>query len=96
MSLFRKIPPMVSKREFKELVPNRLLNGDHKLNERQWDHVKATAELLMDKDTPASPEGGISKAEVEEFGNYLEKSEHITFSKEQVERVKSVLLEHIK
>ena len=49
---------MVSKREFKELVPNRLLNGDHKLNERQWDHVKATAELLMDKDTPESAEGG--------------------------------------
>lgn len=88
--------PSLSQHDFDKYLPNRLTNGDHKITLKQWNHIKDVAQLLMDKETPLSPRGGITKDEIDELGGYLHKNEEMKFSAEQIEKVKSLMHEHVK
>ncbi len=87
---------MLTKEEFTRKLPNRLLHGDHKLSLDQWNRIKGAAELLMDKETPMSPYGGITKEEIDEFAGYLSKEGPVRLSKEQVAKVQATMHEFAK
>lgn len=87
---------MVSKRELEKFVPNKVMHGDGKINERQWEYVKTLATAYMDKDSHQSPVGGMIKEEVHELAELLSKDKHHHFTDKQVANIKAALEEQIK
>ena len=94
----------LSKREFeKEHVAGQLKTGEHRLNDREYAIVKGLVDSHMDRDRGEhksifySPRGGVTKDEIEEIAETLEKN-HANYglSKSQVSHVKETLLKHVK
>lgn len=91
-----KYAPMVTHRELEKFVPNKVMNGDGRINRSQWEFVKTLATAYMDKDTHHSPIGGMVKTEVEELAKTLSNNKQHAFTDKQVANIKAALEDQMK